>query len=156
MAVAIELRDIVKRFPGVVANDGVNLSVESATIHALIGENGAGKSTVMKILYGSQQPDEGHIFVNGSEVHFKSARDAIASGIGMVFQHFMLADNLTVWENVALGMPEKFAPKNIIKRVERLSAQYGLNVDPLAFVGELGVGERQRVEILKVDRKSVV
>ena len=150
MAVAIELRDIVKRFPGVVANDGVNLSVESATIHALIGENGAGKSTVMKILYGSQQPDEGHIFVNGSEVHFKSARDAIASGIGMVFQHFMLADNLTVWENVALGMPEKFAPKNIIRRVERLSAQYGLNVDPLAFVGELGVGERQRVEILKV------
>ncbi len=150
MAVAIELRDIVKRFPGVVANDGVNLSVESATIHALIGENGAGKSTVMKILYGSQQPDEGQIFVNGTEVHFKSARDAIASGIGMVFQHFMLADNLTVWENVALGMPEKFAPKNIIKRVEKLSAQYGLNVDPLAFVGELGVGERQRVEILKV------
>jgi general nucleoside transport system ATP-binding protein len=151
---AIQLVDIVKRFPGVVANDGVNLTVRRGTIHALIGENGAGKSTVMKILYGAQRPDEGHIIVNGTETHFKSPKDAIALGIGMVFQHFMLADNLTVWENVVLGaepgkswrMDEDAART----RIAELSKANGLGVNPEAFVGDLGVGERQRVEILKV------
>ena len=100
---AIELRDIVKRFPGVVANDGVNLRVMPGTIHAIVGENGAGKSTLMKILYGAQPPDEGRILVNELEQNFRSPRDAIGIGIGMVFQHFMLADNLTVWENIVLG-----------------------------------------------------
>src|SRR3954464_12496409 len=87
--IAIELRDIVKRFPGVVANDGVNLAVRPGTIHAIVGENGAGKSTLMKTLYGAHQPDEGTILIGGVETRFKSARDAIAAGIGMVFQHFM-------------------------------------------------------------------
>jgi general nucleoside transport system ATP-binding protein len=154
MGTAIELRDIVKRFPGVVASDGVNLKVEAHTIHALIGENGAGKSTVMKILYGAQPPDEGTIEVNGQQVHFKSPRDAIALGIGMVFQHFMLAENLTVWENVVLGSEPgsgmRLDSKQAIATLRSLSDKNGLDVDPLAYVSELGVGERQRVEILKV------
>ncbi len=101
--IAIELRGIVKRFPGVVANDGVDLTVRAGTVHAIVGENGAGKSTLMKTLYGAHRPDEGTILVNGVERQFHSPRDAIDAGIGMVFQHFMLADNFTVWENVVLG-----------------------------------------------------
>src|SRR6187431_50631 len=101
--VAIELRDIVKRFPGVVANDGVNLTVLAGSVHAIVGENGAGKSTLMKTLYGAHRPDEGTIIVDGTEVNFASPKDAIAAGIGMVFQHFMLAANFTVWENIVLG-----------------------------------------------------
>ena len=151
---AIELRDIVKRFPGVVANNGVNLSVAPATIHAIVGENGAGKSTLMKTLYGAHRPDEGTIRVNGAEQHFKSARDAINAGIGMVFQHFMLANNLTVWENVVLGQEPGSAlrldRKAARTKLRALSDRYGLQVDPDATVGDLGVGERQRVEILKV------
>jgi simple sugar transport system ATP-binding protein len=151
---AIELRDIVKRFPGVVANDGVNLTVMPGTIHAIVGENGAGKSTLMKTLYGAHRPDEGTIHVNGVEQHFKSPKDAIAVGIGMVFQHFMLADNLTVWENVVLGQepgsPVKIDVKGARERIRQIGEQYGLGVDPDAFVGEIGVGDKQRVEILKV------
>ena len=103
MALAIELIDITKRFPGVVANDRVNLKVEAGEIHAIVGENGAGKSTLMKILYGMQSADEGRMLVHGQEVSFSSPSDAIDLGIGMVHQHFMLADNLTVLENVILG-----------------------------------------------------
>jgi general nucleoside transport system ATP-binding protein len=154
MGTAIELGGIVKRFPGVVANDGVDLKVESGTIHALIGENGAGKSTVMKILYGAQSPDEGTVRVNGEEVHFKSPRDAIKLGIGMVFQHFMLAENLTVWENVVLGAEPgdgvRLDERKAVSMLRSLSDKNGLDVDPLAYVSDLGVGERQRVEILKV------
>ena len=100
---AIELRGIGKRFPGVIANHDVDITIRTGTIHALVGENGAGKSTLMKILYGVQKPDDGTISVNGKQVTFSTPADAIAEGIGMVFQHFMLADNLTVLENVALG-----------------------------------------------------
>jgi simple sugar transport system ATP-binding protein len=151
---AIELRDIVKRFPGVVANDGVNLSVMPGTIHAIVGENGAGKSTLMKILYGAQRPDEGRILVNGLEQHFRSPRDAIDIGIGMVFQHFMLADNLTVWENITLGDEPGSSFRLDIgaarKRILELGRNYGLRVDPDELVADLGVGEKQRAEILKV------
>ncbi|HKA04058.1 MAG TPA: ABC transporter ATP-binding protein [Acidimicrobiales bacterium] len=151
---AIELRDIVKRFPGVVANDGVNLRVEAGTIHAIVGENGAGKSTLMKTLYGAQRPDEGTILVNGVERQFHSTRDAINAGIGMVFQHFMLADNLTVWENVVLGEEPGNQLRLDIKLARRqigdLTKLFGLDVSPDQLVGDLGVGERQRVEILKV------
>src|SRR6187200_1022033 len=90
--IAIELRDIVKRYPGVVANDGVDLTVRTGTVHAIVGENGAGKSTLMKTLYGAHRPDEGTVVVGGTERHFRSPSDAIEAGIGMVFQHFMLAD----------------------------------------------------------------
>jgi simple sugar transport system ATP-binding protein len=153
-AVAIELRDIVKRFPGVVANDGVNVTVRAGSIHAIIGENGAGKSTLMKTLYGAHRPDEGTVIVNGTEQHFRSPRDAIAVGIGMVFQHFQLADNFTVWENIVLG-DEPGTPWNLrrgiaIRQLRDLGKRYGLEVDPNALVSDLGVGQKQRVEILKV------
>ncbi len=151
---AIELRDIVKRFPGVVANNGVNLNVRSGTIHAIIGENGAGKSTLMKTLYGAHRPDEGTIRVNGFEQHFRSPKDAIATGIGMVFQHFMLADNLTVLENLILGHEPGSAfliDRNTARhRLQSLIVEYGLAVKLDDLVADIGVGERQRVEILKV------
>jgi ABC-type uncharacterized transport system ATPase subunit len=153
-SIAIELRDIVKRFPGVVANDGVNLTVHTGTIHAIVGENGAGKSTLMKTLYGAHLPDEGTVTVNGVVQHFKSPRDAIAAGIGMVFQHFQLADNLTVWENIVLGDEPgswwKLGSKQARARIRELGQRYGLEIDPDALVGDLGVGQKQRVEILKV------
>ena len=153
-SVAIELRGITKRFPGVVANDHVDLVVHRGEIHAIVGENGSGKSTLMKTLYGQHRPDEGTITVNGREQHFGSARDAIAVGIGMVHQHFMLADNLTVWENIALGdEPGKWFRIDAgaaRARIRELSARYGLDVDPDDRVESIGVGERQRVEILKV------
>lgn len=152
--VAIELRDIVKRFPGVVANDGVNLTVRHGTVHAIVGENGAGKSTLMKTLYGAHRPDEGTVTVNGTARQFRSPRDAIAAGIGMVFQHFMLADNLTVWENIVLGQEPgrawRLDENGARRRIAELGERYGLDVDPQALIGDLGVGDKQRVEILKV------
>jgi ABC-type uncharacterized transport system ATPase subunit len=151
---AVELDDITKRFPGVIANDRIHLQVRSGEVHAVVGENGAGKSTLMKILYGMQRPDEGVIRVNGREVHFRSPRDAIAAGIGMVHQHFMLADNLTVLENVVLGLePTKGAMldfEGARRRIRQLSGSYGFPLDPDRFVEDLAVGERQRVEIIKV------
>lgn len=150
----VELQGIVKHFPGVIANNGVKLSVAPGTIHAIVGENGSGKSTLMKILYGAQQPDEGEIRIEGDLCKFKSARDAIEVGIGMVFQHFMLADNFLVWENIVLGEEPRsglsLSSEMAIKQIKELSAKYGLAVDPEAVTGSLGVGERQRVEILKV------
>ncbi len=155
MAVAIDLIGITKRFPGVVANDDVSLTVESGEIHAICGENGAGKSTLMKILYGMQAADEGRMVVDGEEVRFKSPSDAIAKGIGMVHQHFMLADQLTVLENVILGSE----PMTTLGRIDFVAANehltevtqaYGLDVHPDEFVESLTVGERQRVEIIKV------
>jgi len=151
---AVELRGITKRFPGVVANKNIELSVAAGHVHAIVGENGAGKSTLMKILYGMLRPDEGEIRVNGEKVIFHSPADAIAAGIGMVHQHFMLADNLTVLENVILGSEPRrmfgidFAAAR--RRIKEISETYGLGVDPDALVEDIGVGERQRVEILKV------
>jgi len=154
VAVVVELRNISKRFPGVVANRDVSMKVEGGSVHALVGENGAGKSTVMKILYGMQHPDSGEILVNGQAISFKKPADAIAAGIGMVHQHFMLADNFTVLENVILGYePTKGAviDRDLArKKILEMSNAYGLEVDPDVLVEELGVGQRQRVEILKV------
>jgi simple sugar transport system ATP-binding protein len=153
-ATAVELAGIAKRFPGVVANDDVNLSVQAGEVHAIVGENGAGKSTLMKILYGMQPPDEGTIRVNGAEVRFRSPKDAIAVGIGMVHQHFMLADNLTVAENVILGAEPTRGGRLDMgaakARIAELAASYGMEIDPDELVEALTVGERQRVEILKV------
>ena len=154
MSVAVELRHITKRFPGVIANKDVSLKVESGTVHALVGENGAGKSTVMKILYGMQSPDSGEILVNGQAVDFKNPNDAIAAGIGMVHQHFMLADNFTVLENIILGSEPKHGLtidfKSARAKVIEMADKYGLEINPDLLVEELGVGARQRVEILKV------
>jgi ABC-type uncharacterized transport system ATPase subunit len=148
---AVELHGITKRFPGVVANKDIEMTVRPGTVHAIVGENGAGKSTLMKILYGVQQPDEGTIEVNGQTLSLRSPTDAINAGIGMVFQHFMLADNLTVLENVVLGAEKLHGiGDEARKTIVEISDAYGLRVDPDVLVAELGVGKRQRVEILKV------
>jgi len=144
--------DIVKRFPGVVANDGITLQVYQGEIHALLGENGAGKSTLMNILFGLHHPDEGEIRINGSPVHFAGPRAAVEAGLGMVHQHFMLIPRFTVTENVILGtegasvMLDRDAAA---KRVAEIANAYGLNVDPLARVADIPVGLQQRVEILR-------
>jgi simple sugar transport system ATP-binding protein len=151
---AVRLEGITKRFPGVVANRDVSLSVRRGSVHAIVGENGAGKSTLMKILYGMQRPDEGSIEVDGSPVSFTTPADAIKAGIGMVHQHFKLADNFTVLENVVLGSEPTSGGRLDVaaarRRITEISDRYGLDVDPDPLVEELGVGRRQRVEILKV------
>jgi general nucleoside transport system ATP-binding protein len=149
--VAVRLRGIGKRFPGVIANDDINIDVARGTIHAIVGENGAGKSTLMKILYGVQPPDSGTIEIDGQQVTLSSPAVAIRHGVGMVFQHFMLADNLTVLENVVLGAEKLHGIGGAARaEVQRISDAYGLGIEPDRLVEELGVGARQRVEILKV------
>ncbi|GHH77728.1 sugar ABC transporter ATP-binding protein [Streptomyces sulfonofaciens] len=147
----MELRGITKRFPGVVANRDIDITVHRGTVHALCGENGAGKSTLMKILYGMQKPDEGTITVDGEQTSFHTPADAIARGIGMVHQHFMLAENLTVLENVVLGAEKLYGiGARARAKINEISDAYGLGVRPGVLVEELGVADRQRVEILKV------
>lgn len=155
MAPILELRGITKRFPGVLANDNMDLSLEKGEIHALLGENGAGKTTLMNILYGLYQPDEGQIFVHGEEVQVHSPRDAIAEGIGMVHQHFMLVPVFTVTENVMLGDEVTRAGgfldrDEVAESIREISSRYGLEVDPESYVRDLPVGVQQRVEIIKL------
>ncbi len=150
---AFEMRDISKRFPGVVANDGVSFAAVPGEIHALLGENGAGKSTLMSILSGLYQPDEGEVYVRGEPIQFHSPRDAIAAGIGMVHQHFMLVESQSVAENVVLGLRDSgflLRPRQIEEEVNQLGEQYRLPVDPRAKIWQLSVGEQQRVEIIKM------
>jgi simple sugar transport system ATP-binding protein len=150
---AIELLGIDKSFGSVHANRGINLTVDKGTIHGIVGENGAGKSTLMSILYGFYQPDAGEIRVNGQPRTIRSSDDAIAAGIGMVHQHFMLVEPFTVLENVMLGAEGGGLLKNGIAHaraeLQRLEREYSLEVDPDAVVGDLPVGLQQRVEILK-------
>ncbi|MGR3938832.1 ABC transporter ATP-binding protein [Streptomyces sp. BRA346] len=149
--VAVQLRGITKRFPGVVANHDIDITVRRGTVHALVGENGAGKSTLMKILYGMQRPDEGTIALDGAPVELHSPADAISRGVGMVHQHFMLADNFTVLENVVLGAEKLHGIGGKARaRIKEISDAYGLGVRPDVMVEDLGVADRQRVEILKV------
>lgn len=147
------MRGIVKQFPGVLAADHIDFDVYSGEVHALLGENGAGKSTLMKILYGLYQPNEGEISINGQPVTIRSPSDAIALGIGMIHQHFMLVPSLTVAENVALGLRSSREPlldlDVVAERIDELAKIYGLQVEPFAPVWQLAVGERQRVEIVK-------
>ncbi len=148
----LKMTGITKRFPGVVANDDVDLTVLPGQVHTLLGENGAGKSTLMKILYGLYTPDEGTIELNGEQVHITSPTDAIRQGIGMIHQHFMLVPTLTVAENVALGLGGRHGLSDmrpIKARLAEVSEHYGLHVDPDAYIWQLAVGERQRAEILK-------
>ncbi|MEW6045255.1 MAG: ABC transporter ATP-binding protein [Bacillota bacterium] len=151
----LQLRGIVKRFPGVVANDGIDLDLYPGEILALLGENGAGKTTLMNVLYGLLQPDAGEIRVRGRPAHFRSPADAMAAGIGMVHQHFMLVPVMTVAENVVLGAEPvrhryKLDRRKAARAVEDISGKFGLAVDPHALVRELPVGVQQRVEIIKV------
>ncbi|HEX6331461.1 MAG TPA: ABC transporter ATP-binding protein [Actinomycetota bacterium] len=149
----VEMRGISKRFPGVVANDQIDFHVRAGEVHSLLGENGAGKSTLMRVLYGLYRADEGDILVNGQLAHIASPADAIENGIGMIHQHFMLVPTLTVAENVALGLPSSRRPladpDSVAERISELSSAHGLKVEPTAYVWQLSVGERQRVEIIK-------
>jgi general nucleoside transport system ATP-binding protein len=152
----LELQGITKRFPGVIANDSVDLVVESGEILGLLGENGAGKTTLMNILYGLYDADEGEVLIDGKQVHFEDPGDAIAAGIGMVHQHFMLVPVFTVTDNVVLGVEPTKGPVGTIdmaearQEVRDISTRYGLEVDPDAVIEDLPVGIQQRVEIIKV------
>ncbi|MBV8597244.1 MAG: ABC transporter ATP-binding protein [Actinobacteria bacterium] len=149
------MRRIRKSFPGVVANDGVDFEAAAGEVHALLGENGAGKSTLSNILIGLYRPDEGEIYLHGERVEFTAPRDALDAGICMVHQHFRLVEPFTVAENVVLGdISEdgkgfRLHTRTIERRVEEISARYGLHVDPRARIWQLSLGEQQRVEILK-------
>src|SRR5579863_5848425 len=149
----LEAIGIVKRYGALLANDHVDLAVERGEIHAVMGENGAGKSTLMSILYGLQRPDEGAVLLRGAEVHFRSALDAIAHGMGMVHQAFKLFNSLTVWENIVYAREPRRGPfidrRAARQSVADLAARHRLAVDPDASVGALSVGVRQRIEILK-------
>jgi general nucleoside transport system ATP-binding protein len=151
--IALEMRAITKRFPGVLANDAISFDLRKGEIHALLGENGAGKSTLMNILYGLYQPDSGEILLDGKLVKISNPRVAIASGIGMVHQHFMLVPTLTVAENITLGQEEqRGAFLDLQKPTERIldiAKRYGLEIEPGAYVKDLSVGLQQRVEIVK-------
>jgi ABC-type uncharacterized transport system ATPase subunit len=157
-ALALEVRNITKRFPGVLANDQVNFSLRKGEIHALLGENGAGKTTLMNIIYGLYSPDEGEFLIddgagNLRQVEIRNPHDAIRAGIGMVHQHFMLVPVFNVTENIILGDEVTSGPSLDLRKareeIRRLSQDYGLEVDPDAIIEELPVGIQQRVEILK-------
>lgn len=154
MPPVLELRGITKAFPGVLANDHIDLTLEQGEILALLGENGAGKTTLMNILYGLYRPDEGEILVRGEKVHIQGPNDAIARGIGMVHQHFMLVPVMTVTENVMLGVETTrglfLDREQVAKRIEQIGKDHGLEVDPNAYIKDLPVGIQQRVEIIKV------
>ena len=154
MEYVVEMLNIRKEFPGIVANDNITLQLKEGEIHALLGENGAGKSTLMGMLFGMYKPDRGSIKVRGKEVKISNPNIANDLGIGMVHQHFKLVDNFTVTENIILGCePRKGLTvdiKKAAKKIEDLSKQYGLNVDPYAKIEDISVGMQQRVEILKM------
>jgi general nucleoside transport system ATP-binding protein len=155
MEPVLELRDITKRFPGVLANDHISIDLKKGEIHALLGENGAGKTTLMNILYGLYKPDEGEVFVKGKKLEVETPRDAILAGVGMVHQHFMLVPVFTVTENVMLG-DEDLLPGGLLDRkkaaskIADISEKYNLDVDPTTYVKDLPVGIQQRVEIIKL------
>lgn len=149
----IQMRGITKRFPGVLANDRVDLDLYAGEIHALLGENGSGKSTLMSVLAGLYRPDAGQIIVDGQEKKFRSPRDAIACGIGMVHQHFKLVETFTVAENIILGEKGRgpwLSPARVEQEIKELAVRYGLEIDPRARIWQLSVGEKQRVEIVRM------
>jgi simple sugar transport system ATP-binding protein len=149
METRLTLSQITKRYPSVVANDGIDLTVQPGEIHAILGENGAGKSTLMKIIYGAVKPDAGQVLWNGKEVHIANPAEARKLGIAMVFQHFSLFDTLTVAENIALGLPKNTKLDELSRRIEETAEQYGLPLKPQRHVHTLSVGECQRVEIVR-------
>lgn len=155
----LEMKNVTKSFPGIIANDSVDFSVRKGEIHALLGENGAGKSTLMNVLYGLYSHDSGEIYKDGKKLELQSPADAISKKIGMIHQHFMLIPTLSVVENVALCLkdqnPININLNQVAKKVEELSKKYGLEIDPWAKVSQLSVGAQQRVEIVKVLYRGV-
>lgn len=154
----LEMKHITKSFSGVYANEDISLSVESGEIHALLGENGAGKTTLMNILFGIYQADKGEIWYQGRNISFRSPKDAIEQGIGMVHQHFSLVKNMTVLDNIILGLKENgVVPdrKAARERVLSLAQKYGFSIRPDSRVCDLSVGEQQRVEILKALYRNI-
>ncbi|MDO9235085.1 MAG: ABC transporter ATP-binding protein [Aquabacterium sp.] len=149
MSLRLELRGITKHYGQVCANDAVHLKVRPGEIHAVLGENGAGKSTLMKTVFGAVKPDAGEMRFNGERVHIKSPQAARALGISMVFQHFSLFETLTAAENVWLGLDKSLSLAEVTSRIQKVSVEYGLDVDPARYVHSLTVGERQRVEIVR-------
>jgi simple sugar transport system ATP-binding protein len=149
MTIRLALQNITKKYPAVVANDGVDLTVQPGEIHAILGENGAGKSTLMKIIYGAVKPDAGSVLWNGQAIHVASPAAARQLGIAMVFQHFSLFDTLTVAENIALGLPSDTKLDELERRIADTARQYGLELEPQRHVHTLSVGECQRVEIVR-------
>ncbi|MDQ3227946.1 MAG: ATP-binding cassette domain-containing protein, partial [Chloroflexota bacterium] len=150
---AIAMRDISKRFGTVIANDRITFDASWGEVHALVGENGAGKSTLMSILAGLYRPDSGAVEIDGEPLHFRSPRDAIGHGIGMVYQHFMLVEPFSVAENVVLGERRSgvnLETARVARELTALSEKYALGVDPQAKIWQLSVGEQQRVEILRL------
>jgi len=145
----LELQGITKRYPAVVANDGVSLKVGRGDIHAVLGENGAGKSTLMKIIYGSVKPDAGEMHFNGQRVQVRNPQEARHLGISMVFQHFSLFDTLSVAENVWLGLDKSLSLAEVTQRIHSIASRYGLDIEPERLVHTLSVGEMQRVEIIR-------
>jgi len=145
----LQLAGITKHYPGVVANDGVSLTVRPGEIHAVLGENGAGKSTLMKIIYGAVKPDAGEMHFDGKPAHIRNPQEARALGIAMVFQHFSLFETMSVAENVWLGLDRRHSLPEVTRRINEVASTYGLTVDPARPVHTLGVGEMQRVEIIR-------
>ena len=149
----LRFEKVCKYFPGVVANNNVDLTIYQGEIHSLLGENGAGKSTLMNILYGLYKADEGQIYFEGEPVNILSPNDALSHGIGMIHQHFMLISNFTVWENVTLGQKMEKSPvlpvAQLKKRVEEIAEQLHMKIDVNQTISELSVGVQQKVEILK-------
>ena len=153
MDALLDIKNVTMRFGSLVANDHVSLSCGYGSVISLLGENGAGKTTLMKVIYGLNKPESGEIYFEGKKVSVKSPKAAIALGIQMVHQHFMLVNHLTVAENIVMGNePVKFGifqRKAAVDRVRELSEMYGLQIDPMQIVGKLSVGAKQRTEILK-------
>ena len=148
----VVLKEITKRFPGITANDRINFELERGEIHTLLGENGAGKTTLMNILDGIYHPDSGKIYINSSRVEIKNPADAMKNGVGMIHQHFMLIDTLTVLENVILGLKQQrfyINRKEVSEKIKKVSDNYNLGIDPSTRIWQLSVGEQQRVEIIK-------
>jgi ABC-type uncharacterized transport system ATPase subunit len=145
----LELREITKRFPGVLANDQVSLKVMPGEIHALLGENGAGKSTLVKMIYGIMAPDSGEMLWDGSQIRIANPKAARKLGIGMVFQHFSLFEAMTVLENIALGLDQKISKRDLEVEILKVLNTYGLKLDPSRIVSTLSVGQRQRIEIVR-------
>lgn len=155
---ALELKGIVKTFPGIIANDHINLKVKKGSIHALLGENGAGKSTLMNILVGLYAPDSGDIYINDKKVKINSPKDSIDLGIGMVHQHYKLVDTLKVAENIIIGWNKQkwlINSKILFDRIATLSEQYDLSIKPNVLVSDISIGEKQRVEIIKMLFRNV-